>query len=91
MQYNRQNVFTVVTADDIPQKTVAKGIFGYFANDIASLRQTVETDKTTARCLYGRLTYIKGSANRERFVLDKGNYMFSLFYPTDTFLNINRY
>lgn len=91
MQYYKQNVFTVVTADDIPQKTVAKGIFGYFANDLASLRQAVETDKTTDRCLYGRLTCIKGSANRERFVLDKGNYMFSLFYPTDTFLNINRY
>ncbi len=91
MVYNRQNIFTVVTADDIPQQVINNGIYGYFAHDIDSLKKTVENDKTSGRCLYGRLTQIRDQTNRARFVLDKGDYIFSLFYPTDNFLNTSRY
>lgn len=39
MIYNRQNIFTVVTADDIPQQVINNGIYGYFAHGIDSLKK----------------------------------------------------
>lgn len=91
MVYNKQNVFTAVTASDIPQRVLLQGVYGYFAHDIDSLKKAVTSNKTSARCLYGRLTEIKSETNRARFVLDRGDYIFSLFYPTDNFINTDRY
>lgn len=91
MQFNKQNVITVVTAGDITQKEVLAGVYGYFAHDIDSLQKAVIAGRTNAKCMYGRLTKIMGSTNRSRFVLDGGDFVFSLFYPTDDFLNTDRY
>lgn len=91
MIFNKQNVFTAVTAEDISQRIILNGIYGYFAHDLDSLKKAVENDKTSGRCLYGRLTNVKDSTNRARFVLDRGDYIFSLFYPTDNVLNPARY
>ena len=91
MQFNKQNVMTVVTADDISQRVILAGIYGYFSHDIDSLQKAVTDGRTSRRCMYGRLTRIVDSTNRSRFVLDNGNYIFSLFCPTDNYLNTNRY
>lgn len=91
MKTDYNNVFTVVTADNISERVMLQGIYGYFAHDLDSLEKAVENNKTSSRCLYGRLTSIKDKTNRARFVLDRGDYIFSLFYPTDNFLNTNRY
>lgn len=91
MMFERDKVVTAVTADDISQRAILKGIFGYFAHDVNSLKRAVIEEKTSGRCYYGRLTQIKDDTNRARFVLDKGDLIFSLFYPTDTALNVNRY
>lgn len=91
MQIDRNNIFTCVTADLISDKVILQGIYGYFARDLDSLSTAVEKNKTSSRCLYGKLTAIKDKTNRARFVLDRGDYIFSLFYPTDNYLNANRY
>lgn len=91
MTFHKDVVKTVVTADEISESVLSEGIYGYFADDAGSLRTAVTVEKTSARCLYGRLTKVLGAMNRTRFVLDKGDFMFSLFYPTDSFLNTERY
>ena len=91
MVFNEQNVFTCVTAGKISERIILDGIYGYFAHDLDSLKKALREDKTSSRCLYGRLTKVKDETNRARFVLDRGDYIFSLFYPTDNCLNTNRY
>lgn len=91
MVYEKQKVLTAVTADEVPERIILQGLFGYFAHDVNSLKRAVTEEKTSSRCYYGRLTQIKDDTNRARFVLDKGDMIFSLFYPTDTVLNVNRY
>lgn len=91
MQIDKNNIFTCVTADLISDKVILQGIYGYFAHDLDSLEHSVTKNRTTGRCLYGKLTAIKDKTNRARFVLDRGDYIFSLFYPTDNYLNTNRY
>lgn len=91
MVYFPQNVYTAVTASNITEEAVLRGIYGYFAHDIDSLKKAVKNEKTSARCVYGKLTAVKDETNRARFVLDRGDYIFSLFYPTDNYLNTNRY
>lgn len=91
MTYERDKVVTAVTADDVSQRAVLKGIFGYFANDIEALQTAVTHEKTSGRCYYGRLTQVRSRDKRDRFVLDKGELIFTLFYPTDTALNTLRY
>lgn len=82
---------TVVSADDISERVIQAGVYGYFAHDLDSLQKAVQAGRTTSRCMYGRLTRIMEPTNRSRFVLDRGDYVFSLFYPTDSFLNTDRY
>lgn len=90
--FNKSQVFTCVTADELLNKDyIAKGIYGYFAHDLAHLKKAVEENKQNLYCFYGQLTKIMSADNRARFVLDKGDYIFSLFYPTDWKLNIARY
>ena len=91
MQFNKQNVMTVVTADDISQRVILAGIYGYFAYDIDLLQKAVTSGMTSSRCMYGRLTKIMDSTNRSRFVLGNGDHIFSLFYPTDNYFNKDRY
>ena len=66
-------------------------LFGYFANDVEALQTAVTHEKTSGRCYYGRLTQVRARDKKDRFVLDKGELIFNLFYPTDTSLNIARY
>lgn len=91
MIFNKNVVQTAVTADDISQRVIIAGVWGYFAHDADSLRKAVKEEKTSSRCMYGRLTKIMGAENRARFVIDDGQYIFSLFYPTDNHCNTNRY
>jgi hypothetical protein len=91
MTFHKEVVKTAVTADEISESVLSEGIYGYFANDAESLKSAVTLNRTSARCLYGRLTKIMKADNRSRFVLDRGDFMFALFYPTDSFLNTERY
>ena len=91
MIFERDKVVTPVSADDVSQRAILKGIFGYFANDVESLQTAVVNEKTSGRCYYGRLTQVRSRYKRDRFILDKGELIFTLFYPTDTTLNTLRY
>lgn len=93
MQVNKNNVYTVVNAEELIKKLVQEEtkIYGYFSNNYNSLKKAVEKGKTNNKCLYGELTKILSDTEPQRFVLAKGDYIFSLFYPTDDFLNCNRY
>ena len=91
MMFERDKVVTPVSADYVSQRAILKGIFGYFANDVESLQTAVTHEKTSGRCYYGRLTQVRSRDKRDRFVLDKGEMIFNLFYPTDTSLNTARY
>lgn len=91
MTFHKDVVKTAVTADEISESVLSEGIYGYFADDAESLKTAVTVSKTSARCLYGRLTKVLSATNRSRFVLDKGDFMFALFYPTDSYLNTERY
>lgn len=91
MTFHKDVAKTAVTADEISESILLEGIYGYFADDAESLRKAVTLSRTSARCLYGRLTKVLGATNRSRFVLGRGDFMFSLFYPTDSFLNTERY
>lgn len=93
MQVNKNNVYTAVNADDLIEVLIKenKRIYGYFSNNYNSLKKAVEKGKTNNKCLYGALTKILSDTEPQRFVLDKGDYFFALFYPTDDYLNYNRY
>lgn len=79
-----KNVRTAVNAEKCELFT-----FGYFANDIASLRQTVENGKLSLRTVYDRLDGIHEERFERRFSCLCGS--FSLFYPTDRIENDMRY
>ena len=90
--FNKSQVFTCVTADDLLcNGFIANEIYGYFANDFEHLKKAVEENKQNLYCFYGKLTKIMPADNRARFVWDKGDRIFSLFYPTDNKLNTARY
>ena len=91
MTFHKDVVRTVVTADGITKSAIKSGVYGYFANDLESLQRAVTEEKSSGKCLYGQLTKILGAEQRARFVLDKGERIFSLFYPTDSQLNLMRY
>lgn len=93
MQVNKNNVYTAVNADELIKilEQENKRIYGYFSNNYNSLKKAVEKGQINNKCLYGELTKILSDTETQRFVLDKGDYFFSLFYPTDDFLNCNRY
>lgn len=91
MTFHKDVAKTAVTADEISEGILEADIYGYFADDAESLRKAVTLGRTSAKCLYGRLTKILEATNRSRFVLGRGDFMFSLFYPTDSFLNTERY
>lgn len=91
MKLDKSKILTAVTADTVSERVILDGIYGYFAHDLDSLEKAVTSSRQTGRCLYGRLTKIMGKENRARFVIGNGQYIFSLFYPTDNFMNTERY
>lgn len=84
MTFELENVYTAVSAEKCKE-----GAFGYFANDIASLKQTIQNKKTTFKTFYSRLDAVCDDKFERRFSTPCGN--FALFYPTDETENVARY
>lgn len=91
MTFHKDVVRTVVTADSVTEDAIKSGVYGYFSNDLEAISRAVTEEKTSTRCRYGQLTKVLGADKKARFVLDEGNEIFSLFYPTDSHLNTMRY
>jgi hypothetical protein len=91
MTFHKDVVRTVVTADSVTEGAIKSGVWGYFANDLDAISRAVSEEKTSTRCRYGQLTKVLGADKKARFVLDEGNEIYSLFYPTDSHLNTMRY
>lgn len=84
MDFDYKNLKTTVNAE-----TIKIGRFGYFDNDLASIKKAVATGKTNLHVVYARLNYVLEDKFERRFGCDVGN--FSLFYCTDREHNQNRY
>ena len=84
MIFELKNVHTAINAEECELFT-----YGYFANDIASIRQAVQAKKTNMRTVYDRLEGICDVKFEKRFVCSCG--VFSFFYPTDKKENELRY
>lgn len=84
MTFDIKNVHTTVNADECKILT-----YGYFANDLESLRATLYNGRTCLRTVYTRLEGICAEKFEKRFVSDCG--VFALFYPTDLTENELRY
>ena len=84
MTFELKNVHTAINAEECELFT-----YGYFANDIASIRQAVQAKKTNMRTVYDRLGGICDDKFERRFVCSCG--VFSFFYPTDKKENELRY
>lgn len=84
MRFDIKNVKTAVEAGNC-----IKGMYGYFANDIASIRQTVENKKTSMKTFYAKLDGICEDKFERRFSCQCGT--FSLFYPLDLTERNERY
>lgn len=65
------------------------GGFGYFGNDLETIKKAVTTSKTSLKTVYARLDYILDEGKERRFGCYAGN--FSLFYYTEREHNPNRY
>lgn len=86
MKFEKEKVFTIVTAEEAPE-----GMFGYFSNDIASLKTAVNESKTNRCVTYGKLEGILCPRERARFYTNGGQLIFALFYPLEAEHNMNRY
>ena len=84
MTFEIKNVRTAVNAEETELYT-----YGYFANDIASIRQTIENKKSSFKTVYARLEGVLEDKFERRFSSSCGT--FSLFYPTDKTENSMRY
>lgn len=84
MTFELKNVHTAVNAEECKLFT-----YGYFANDIASIRQAIQAKKTNMRTVYDRLEGVCDGKFERRFVCSCG--VFSFFYPTDKKENELRY
>lgn len=81
MPFELKNVHTAINAEECELFT-----YGYFANNIASMRQA---KKTNMRTVYDRLEGICDDKFERRFACPCG--VFSFFYPTDKKENELRY
>ena len=84
MTFELKNVHTAINAEECELFT-----YGYFANDIASIRQAIQTKKTSMRTVYAKLEGVCDDKFERRFVCSCG--VFSFFYPTDKKENELRY
>lgn len=82
--FDIKNVYTAVTAKDAELHT-----FGYFANDIASIRQTIQNKKPNFKTVYSSLEGVMDDKFERRFYCPSG--VFALFYPMDRVENNIRY
>jgi len=82
--FDIKNVHTTLNAGECNL-----GTYGYFSNDLESLRDTVQYEKTNFRSVYAKLEQILEDKFEKRFYCNCG--AFSLFYPTDKSENSMRY
>ena len=73
--FDSDKILTAVTAEKAEVFT-----FGYFANDVASLRQSVQSKKQNFKTVYAMLNSVLEDKYEKRFSCPYGT--FSLFYPT---------
>lgn len=81
---------TAVSADTL-KSVLDKGIYGYFSNDLNSIRTSVLKERISSKCVYGRLKSIASDTEAKRFSFEDNNLLYALFYPTDNYLNVDRY
>lgn len=84
--YDEKKVFTCVNAEKAPL-----GMFGYFADDIYSLKRSVIEGQTNRRTIYNKLEGVLSSTVSKRFYTDNCGFKFALFYPMDERCNPQRY
>lgn len=70
-------------------KRCKTGMYGYFGNNLDSLKNAVEKKKTNFNVIYARLDFILDEKYERRYGTQYGT--FSLFYPLDTKINKERY
>lgn len=91
MNFVEEECKTILNAKTISVKQITNGMYGYFADTLEALKFSLKKERTTSRCWYGKLTNILGENEAKRYVMGDEKLMFSLFYPTDDFLNTQRY
>lgn len=84
MDFDIKNVHCTVNAEKVVELD-----FGYFSNNLESLRKAVETGRTNRLVVYDRLNNVLSEKYERRFDCASGN--FSLFYPMDSEMNRARY
>lgn len=82
--FENRNLKTTANADN-----AKVGSFGYFGNNLASIRKAVTTGRTNLKVVYARLDYVIDENAERRFGCDAGN--FSLFYYLEREYNPSRY
>lgn len=84
MDFDTSKVMTCVTAD---QCEICS--YGYFANNLASLKKAVEEERTNLNAIYSRLLHVESDNRGKRFGNEIG--YFGLFYMTDLEEDEGRY
>lgn len=90
MLFVNDNCATAVNADEL-KKCISKGVYGYFSNDLNSIRTSVLKERISSKCVYGKLKSIASDTEVKRFSFADNNLLYALFYPTDNYLNVDRY
>lgn len=70
-------------------ETSKVGVYGYFGNTLDALRKAIEQGKTNFNVIYAQLDFVLDEKYERRFGNRYGT--FSLFYPLDDKVNVNRY
>lgn len=83
------DISKVKTSVDIELGNVALNSYGYFSNDIESIRRAVTQDRINLKVIYTKLNNFLESKYERRFDTYYGN--FALFYQTDDKFNETRY
>lgn len=91
MEFKVKNVYTAANADRIHKRTLAEGLYGYFSDNVESLKKAVERERINRECWYGRLSYVEPPCMMKRFYFGSEDLFFCLFYPTDRKHNKMRY
>lgn len=65
------------------------GVYGYFGNNLDDLRKAIEKGRTNFKVIYAKLSFVLDEKCEKRFGNNYGT--FSLFYPLDDKVNVNRY
>lgn len=83
------DISKVKTTVDIDKGEVTLDSYGYFSNDLDSIRRAVTQNKINLKVVYTKLNNFLEPKYERRFDTRSGN--FALFYLTDSKLNETRY